>query len=228
MRYQSQESNTLCWKCRNAVPTLTFGCSWSLEGIPVEGWDADVRRAQESGHHIRDSFEVHSCPQFLPNCSVLLTREKRNHLDGTLNAFRGFAMSIVTQCIVDYRENYWTYIANKEFLELCVEKRRRFEDIRYWIFSKKQRARWFDNDEMRAFLDEKYTKIKKRYAVFNKWAAKATECETEIRRCEKFFASEEFLFYSDMDGIRIMHMIQDELHRRYDDEIGGRREGKKG
>lgn len=51
--------STLCWKCRNAVPSGDgkYGCSWSLSFIPVEGWYAIPRP--------RDSFCVISCPNFI-------------------------------------------------------------------------------------------------------------------------------------------------------------------
>ena len=31
---------TLCWTCKHAVPNEVCGCSWSMFGEPVEGWQA--------------------------------------------------------------------------------------------------------------------------------------------------------------------------------------------
>ena len=45
---------TLCWKCRNAVPQGKYRCSWSLTigKIPVKGAEMKGRR-------------VISCPEFI-------------------------------------------------------------------------------------------------------------------------------------------------------------------
>lgn len=60
--------NTLCWSCQHAVPNYdgTRGCSWSREGKPVEGWDADPTVIR--GYRYTDdarSYHVKACPQFL-------------------------------------------------------------------------------------------------------------------------------------------------------------------
>lgn len=222
MRNPQDFADTLCWKCRHAVPTNTLGCPWSMDGIPIEGWDADVRIAKEEGHHTRNSYEVHDCPMFLKD------RPAQEVMDGSLNAFRGFGMAIVTQCVNDYREYYWRWIANKEWLELCIKKNQRFDDVRYWVYEKKQIARRRKDEKMLAFFDEKFEKIKKRYEPFAKWGRIGIECRRVISDCERFFKTEEFTYYSDMDGIRVMHLIQSELHERYKEEIGGGREEEKG
>ena len=58
-----QFSYTLCWDCANA----TGFCSWSQEGIPVEGWDAAATKIKSSSHNVKpiDSFIVHRCPRFI-------------------------------------------------------------------------------------------------------------------------------------------------------------------
>lgn len=62
-RSNGERSGTLCWECGNAYG----GCSWSRTFTPVEGWDAQyVRRVYKSKDaHILDSYEVHSCPEFV-------------------------------------------------------------------------------------------------------------------------------------------------------------------
>ena len=41
----------LCWSCRRVVN----GCSWSLDFIPVDGWDAEPDR---------NTFKIRNCPLF--------------------------------------------------------------------------------------------------------------------------------------------------------------------
>lgn len=56
---------TLCWECLNAVPDARgHGCSWSIDSIPVKGWDAE--RSDLTGMQIksRKSYFVHACPLF--------------------------------------------------------------------------------------------------------------------------------------------------------------------
>lgn len=57
----STSKQTLCWKCKNAVPSAdgTYGCNWSRSLQPVEGWEATP-----SPHN---SFHIINCPEFIPD-----------------------------------------------------------------------------------------------------------------------------------------------------------------
>ena len=62
---------TLCWHCRNAVPSPESGagCSWSLGGTPVKGWKAQRRdihgyKDGEWTPGVIESYRVQSCPEF--------------------------------------------------------------------------------------------------------------------------------------------------------------------
>ncbi len=60
-------AETLCWRCKNAVPSKSSGCSWSREFKPVEGWTADRRDLKMGKEKIGDyieSYFVHKCPKF--------------------------------------------------------------------------------------------------------------------------------------------------------------------
>ena len=62
---------TLCWKCRNAVPTATSGCSWSRDLAPVPGWVAEKRtmpRANDGG--TITAYCVDYCPKFQKDSKV--------------------------------------------------------------------------------------------------------------------------------------------------------------
>ena len=53
-------SNQLCWWCAHAVPDGVYGCSWSKNLEPVEGWTA--RPSSNGGVK---TWSVEDCPQFL-------------------------------------------------------------------------------------------------------------------------------------------------------------------
>lgn len=64
---------TLCWLCRNAVPSpeTGAGCSWSRKPhTPVPGWEAERRDlygyaskgSWKAG--VTESYRVLSCPEF--------------------------------------------------------------------------------------------------------------------------------------------------------------------
>ncbi len=65
---------SLCWYCRNAVPSpeTGAGCSWSERPHePVKGWVADRRdlQIQKEGRRHRtcgvESYRVLACPEFV-------------------------------------------------------------------------------------------------------------------------------------------------------------------
>lgn len=63
---------SLCWFCRNAVPSPATGagCSWSRKAHqPVEGWVAERRDLKLRGKnnqvlHMIESYRVLACPEF--------------------------------------------------------------------------------------------------------------------------------------------------------------------
>lgn len=56
---------TLCWRCKNAVPGPETGCSWSRGFIPVQGWTAQETKIRVVGGGTIDSFLVLECPEFM-------------------------------------------------------------------------------------------------------------------------------------------------------------------
>lgn len=60
-----------CWTCENA----TGGCSWTaidqktgkVKFEPVPGWDATPTRRRLCGKTIMESYEIHDCPQYVPD-----------------------------------------------------------------------------------------------------------------------------------------------------------------
>ena len=60
-------SETLCWKCANAVPNRdgTRGCSWSRKFVPVKGWKAKKIKTPCTEKFRDCSYEVLDCPEFV-------------------------------------------------------------------------------------------------------------------------------------------------------------------
>lgn len=57
---------SICWGCANAVPGhkngKLYGCSWSEDFKPVEGWDATKGRI---------GYMVIGCPKFIPDAEAM-------------------------------------------------------------------------------------------------------------------------------------------------------------
>ena len=62
----AREKTTLCWHCRNAVPSAAgAGCSWSRRFQPVPGWEAEETKIWVGGdRRTVPSFRVVRCPEF--------------------------------------------------------------------------------------------------------------------------------------------------------------------
>lgn len=61
--------DSLCWYCKNAVPSSTSGCSWSENFKPVKGWDAirgDIMHGDGKSKWRKtvESYKVRKCPRF--------------------------------------------------------------------------------------------------------------------------------------------------------------------
>lgn len=201
---KDNQTETLCWKCRHSVPTLKNGCPWSKDGEEVDGWLAIRTPEREEVYGRSRCYMVINCPMFQPDT-------KGQKMDGSDNAFRSLGLAVVTQCVLDYREYLGQYLDDGEFMEYCIAKRKQYVKIRDWIYGKKQRASRRNDKQMFDFLTDKRNKLKKMYAPYKEYADRGWRAKERIKSCEWFFQTETFVDYSDMDGVRIMHMIQDEL-----------------
>lgn len=65
MKHKNKAAS-ICWKCRNAVPTETTGCSWSRDFVPVDGWVAEKHCIYVNPDSSRRvvSYCVEYCPEF--------------------------------------------------------------------------------------------------------------------------------------------------------------------
>ena len=53
---------TLCWKCKRALPT--YGCEWADNFEPVKGWNAIPTKLKNGYNSFIDSYIVIECPKF--------------------------------------------------------------------------------------------------------------------------------------------------------------------
>ena len=63
METNQTKKPSLCWKCKNAVPSASSGCSWSRAFQLVEGWTAEKHQQKQSGS-VYETYCVISCPLF--------------------------------------------------------------------------------------------------------------------------------------------------------------------
>lgn len=58
---------TLCWKCKNAVPSASSGRRWSRAFQPVEGWTAERKHTAKGNGSADDVYETYcvtACPEY--------------------------------------------------------------------------------------------------------------------------------------------------------------------
>lgn len=75
MRDKRAPSKTICWDCRNAVPDDKYGCSWSMDFIPVEGWKAEQTTIMGYSYgkkkKYNTSYSVKKCPLFIRDAETV-------------------------------------------------------------------------------------------------------------------------------------------------------------
>jgi len=88
---------TLCWQCANAVPNEKYGCKWSKDFEPVEGWDATPTIIGRQNAQLAPipSFEVHECPEYLP-----IKEREKSDFDNI--AVMKLAMAIIRSAAKNY------------------------------------------------------------------------------------------------------------------------------
>ena len=71
-KYNTQPDQ-LCWNCKRCTNPDNLSCSWSSDGIPVEGWTATAGRTYYSEKSpvtgkrvcIGESYAITECPLFI-------------------------------------------------------------------------------------------------------------------------------------------------------------------
>lgn len=83
METNQTKKPSLCWKCKNAVPTKDAGCSWSRAFQPVEGWTAERKHTAKAGGPADDVYETYcvtACPEFRKDGGDVLCRSNEGCL----------------------------------------------------------------------------------------------------------------------------------------------------
>lgn len=205
---------TLCWNCKNAVPNEKVGCPWSKRFEPVKGWIADKHLKQG-----RISYTVLSCPLYEMDDDKTIIYTDDN------SPFKALGFSIATQCVTDYRNAYKLYLLHKGAYETSKPIYEEYNRLRYWYYGAKSRYKQQSgNDEVSAFLTEIYFKVKQTYKTDVKIVEEGFRVKHDIKECEWFFETEEFLNYTDMDGRRIMNMVRDQVREEIREEQDDRKE----
>lgn len=99
----SSIEKTLCWDCGNAVPSADgkFGCSWSRNFEPVDGWKAEKHFKKYIYDQEIETYRVIECPEF--------TSEHKKITADSLSdeAAVRFRDAIVKYLVKDYRKRLW-------------------------------------------------------------------------------------------------------------------------
>lgn len=67
LKPNGEPSGSLCMFCRNSVPNprVRKGCSWSVDFVPVSGWEAVATTIHISANKKAKGYCVTKCPQFV-------------------------------------------------------------------------------------------------------------------------------------------------------------------
>lgn len=204
-----KDDGSLCWKCRNAVPNREDGCTWSRNKRPVEGWkaifDDDTRNM---------TWFVASCPEFKPS------RKHGDPCDASEKQFRGFALEIVRKAIEDYKSAYYSYIKKKEVYDEALRKNKDHSQMVAYANQLEQRYNKYtpENEIIRQFVCGVRDRIDRAFEPYRPKANYAMGLKRIMYDCEKFFASDSFDFYSDMDGERIRNVTRQKCEERLKEE----------
>ncbi len=205
-RERGKPSDTICWTCMRAVPTGENDCPWASDTIPVKGWEAKSAKKHDYGR----SYTVKKCPLYKED-----PEDRQPKMNGGDEQFKNLAFGVAIQCATDYRIAYEKVLLNKPWYDLCIRRRKQYERIRNWIYGKKYHARVKRNQALTDYMDEVNEKAKRRFHPYFHDAAEGQEAMQTIESCRHFFGTETFIDYTDMDGIRIMHQIEEEIHKKH-------------
>lgn len=70
METNQTKKPSICWKCKNAVPSASSGRSWSRAFQPVEGWTEERKHTAKGNGSTEDVYETYcvtACPEYRKN-----------------------------------------------------------------------------------------------------------------------------------------------------------------
>lgn len=202
-RESFQASKTLCWKCRNAVPTLTDGCSWSLDGIPVDGWDAVKTRV------IKDGYFVRACPQYVP--------DGRKEFSDEVAPWDRLATEVVTNTARDYLDAMNKLMKNHDKYAEALRITDGYEEFSRYAnslqnkYKLRQRSLFAENwwDDISELVSAARRRHTARLRPYNSLVNEYTQCIRTMWECEKFMKSDGWMLYTDADGQRTINVLRE-------------------
>lgn len=196
-------NQAICWTCRHAVPTEQDGCSWSLDGIPVEGWTATPSK------YIKGSYHILFCPQYRKDT------KKKTYSD-EYQPWNRLATEVVILTVKDYMEAAVALMENHDLYVEALHKMQGYEAFQAYANSlhNKYRLRqkspltedwWGDIADLVSAARKRHTKkMWRQNALVNEY----TQHVRTVSRCEKFMLSEDWSLYTDADGERTLKTLR--------------------
>lgn len=191
---------TLCWTCKNSIPDGKHGCSWSVDGVPVEGWESTPTR-----HYNIYTYKVLKCPQYIRDDG------NTNYSEG-MAPFESLAGAVVTTAMKDYINASNALMENHDAYVEAFEKTKLLPDFhayavslynKYKIRSNKRHSEpWWE--EIATFVSTVRKKNRKMLLPYIRLEHEYLDHARTITECEKFFVSEMFSMYSDANGRRLI------------------------
>lgn len=199
LHLRRKEEGSICWKCRNAVPNLADGCSWSKHELPVKGWIAYF----DESSRLKTWFVI-ACPEFMPD------RKDGNPCNASINQFRNFALEIVRNSIEDYKTAYYAYMKKKEVYDLAIQKNKDHSQMMHYAEDLEKRYKMYTphNELIRQFVCRMKDRIERNFKPYESDAMYGLQLKKTVYDCEKFFTSENFSFYSELNGGRVKNITR--------------------
>ena len=127
-KYNTQPDQ-LCWNCKRCTNPDNLSCSWSRDGIPVEGWTATAGRTYYSEKSpvtgkrvcIGESYAITECPLFIQDKLFTTYGEALIYIADKLGLSLGTVQHNATKYINRFEKKFSKKIPNwvKEHHEEC-------------------------------------------------------------------------------------------------------------
>lgn len=106
----SKQNETICWSCKRATNPSGCTCSWALDGVPVDNWEAiqgDVFRIPVEGtdkYTTVQSYIVQKCPLYIRDSKYLTVEELIDTLASYFQCHRHSVYHLLQNRIQRYEE----------------------------------------------------------------------------------------------------------------------------
>ena len=210
-RKPEQPPDSICWKCENAVPTKTRGCSWSRDGVYVKGWTLHKFKFDSNKGRVR----VIDCPLYIPQ------GDKIPRMDGENKNFRALGVAVVKDAVTELRHSTYQWLLKKDEYKEAIRRMDEWNKIA--DFRKKIVSRYGYESIISDLVRNTASKMYNReYWPHKRNWEKAIELRSSMEYCLGFLDSENLLMYGDFDSDYIIS----ETKRQAMEMVKEKREGK--